>query len=244
MKFRRTTLVTVVACLASAASLGPATVPASAAVPPHLVRSAHAQTTSPVRGRTATFRKPTGTGHLLVVLISERVQSGGYIAPSVSDSSGQTWQQLNRSTTDFNTVEMWYAPDAASVTSVTVRFLQPQVFAFQADDFGGVRRLNPVESSGPGSGTGTLIDSGGAGAKNADDLVVGLNAAFGVKQTMTVTSTDFVSRAEHVGEGAGTAAMLISGYVAAASPGASYDYTSTVPMTTDWGGMIVIFHHG
>ncbi len=140
--------------------------------------------------KTVTLPAPSAPGDLLVLSASV---STGKTKPITAISDGKnTWTKVGAYVVSgsISDGEMWYTPNAASVTSVTVKTVAPTV-ALRLQEFSGVATANPLDGSIGSAATGTAAGSGQVTPTGPSDLAVGFIGGHGSTQAITVTSTGY-----------------------------------------------------
>jgi len=189
---------------------------------PRFVQAAAAALSTPSTSLTATFSVPTQPGDLLVVSASVYTGLTNQIA-RVTDSAGNAWAKIGAFSTSghFSDGELWYAPNAAAATSVTVTVGTATVLAFQVAEFSGIATVNPLDGFAGTSNTGTSAASGSANPTSSPDLAVAFIAGHGSAQAIAVTSAGFSTLSQVTSSNAGsTPASVITGYEVLNSTGA------------------------
>jgi hypothetical protein len=181
------------------------------------------------------------TAHdLLVVTASLYTGSTNHIT-SITDSSGQTWIRAGAYAASGHNSdgEIWYVPDAASVTSVVVHTAASSV-AFQLQEYSGVAVTSPLDASTGTSNTSTLPDSG-AVTVPAGDLVVGFIAGHGNAETVNLSSSYPPTQAQTTTSG--SVASIVTGSLVQGAPG-SANVTGSFGTAMYWAAGVVAFKAG
>ena len=173
---------------------------------PWLVQAAGASETVAGTSLSATLPAPTTSGHLLVLSASLYTGITNPIT-SVTDTAGNPWTRIGVFAVSghYSDGEMWYAANAAAVTSVTVHTASAMVIAVEVEEFAGIATTNPLDVSTGTSNTGTSAGSGPTTPTGTGDLVVGFIAGHGkdqahqrhVSRLHRPTATDEQQRLEH-----------------------------------------------
>jgi hypothetical protein len=135
---------------------------------------------APNSGVNNTVSITTTAGNLLVLM--SYTDKASNLTPTISDSASQTWTQAGSNPTVGNGIcTMWYMPNSASVTSVSVAWATysggatTSVVVFE---FSGAALSTPLDSnaSNPvtssGAATATSLASGSLSTSNANDVLV------------------------------------------------------------------------
>lgn len=196
--------------------------------PPTLVQSAGSSTTTVTLGSAST------AGDLLV--LSAGVYTGATnLITGVTDSHGDTWTKIGayNSSGHFSDGEMWYFPNAPSVTTVTVTTAASAV-ALQVQEFSGVVGLDTKAGA---SSTGTTASSGSATPTAAGELAVGFVAGHGSSQAITTTSGYTAPQSQ---TNTGTSASVATGYEVFSTSGAE-SFGGTFSTAMYWASGIAFF---
>jgi hypothetical protein len=188
---------------------------------------------------TVTFAAPTTAGSLLV--LSAGLYTG-LTKPITAVTDGKnTWTKIGAFAVSGKNSdgEIWYAANAAPVTSVTVTTGAAAV-ALQVQEFSGVATAAPLDVSIGTSNTGTSASSGSVTPVGPHDLVVGFIAGHANTQPVTVTATGFTNQPQQTSGSGSSIASVVSGYqvLSAASPQA---YTGTFASSMNWAAAVVCF---
>src|SRR6266568_2161276 len=151
---------------------------------PTLIQTAGSPTT------TATLTNPSTPGNLLV--LSAGVYTGTSQPITAVSDGKNTWTKIKASAVSgqYSDGEMWYTPNAASVSSVTVTTSASAV-ALLLQEYSGVLTTNPLEGSAGTAATSTTANSGTVTPSVSNDLAVGYIAGHGKNQAITVTSPGY-----------------------------------------------------
>lgn len=216
--------------------------PPSPSPTPLLVQSSGATESSPSTSLTDTLSTSTFAGHLLVLSASVYTGSTNQIK-LVSDSAGNTWTRIGSyAVAGHNSDgEMWYAANAAAVTSVTVQTSNPALVALQVQEFSGVATASPLDVSAGTANTSTSPASGSVTPTAATDLAVGFIAGHASAEQISVTAAGYSAQGQQTSNGGGSAiATIVSGYqVLTSSGGQNFSGSFTSPMY--WAAGIVCF---
>jgi hypothetical protein len=218
---------------------------AQAGVVPKIHRTAGAGSKRPVSALTATFRTPTTAGRFLILVATLNTDVNGTLE-EVYDTAGNTWTRVYACVENGQTLddEFWVAPNAASVTSVTIHDLNVETMSMTVMELTGVATTNSVEEQSRLIGLGTTsLDTYPIAPASTNDLILGVLTAHGTaSQVITPTGLPWNNLKERSGKGGGTFNNLQVGWYAAPDTSDAH-YTGTVPAPTNSCGTIMIFHH-
>ena len=209
---------------------------------PRFVQASGATLSTLSTSLSATFAVPTQPGDLLVLSASVYTGLTNQIS-RVTDSAGNTWTRIGAFSTSghFSDGELWYAPNAAAVTSVTVTVGTATVLAIQVAEFSGIAAVNPLDGFAGTSNTGTAAASGSANPTRSSDLAVAFIAGHGSSQSIVVTSTAFSTLPQTTSSNAGsTPASVITGYEVLSSTTAQ-SFAGSFSSTMYWAAGIALF---
>jgi hypothetical protein len=206
-----------------------------------LVQAAGAAESSAATSLTGTFPAQTAGGHLLVLSASVYTGATNPIS-SVTDSAGNTWTRIGRFAVSghFSDGEMWYAANAAPVTSVTVHTASAVVVSLGVQEFSGVAATNALDVSTGTANTSTSPASGSATPTGSTDLVVGFVAGHGTSQPITVSSPGYAVQTQQTSGSGSTIASLVTGDKVLTSGGAQ-GFTATVSSAMYWAAGVACF---
>jgi hypothetical protein len=178
---------------------------------PRLAQTAGASETTSATSLTSTFAGPTTAGNLLVLSASVYTGATNHVT-SVTDSAGNIWTRVGSySVASHNSDgEMWYSPNAAPVTTVTVHVASAATIALGVQEFSGIATTNPLDVSAGTANTGTAPSSGPATAGAANELAVGLVAGHANAEVITVNAPGYTAQPQQAS--AGTIATVVTGY--------------------------------
>jgi hypothetical protein len=245
---RARVLIGVVAGLAVAASfgslpVGPAaagTLATVASTEPQLVQATGATETTAATSLTARFSAPTVAGDLLVLSAGEYTGTTNRIT-SVTDSAGRSWVRIGTYAVSGHNSdgEMWYAANAASVTSVTARTKSSAVVALSVQEFSGVMTSGPLDVVTGTSASSNSASSGPVTPTAPGDLAVGFVAGHASKQAISVTAPGYATQPQRT-SAASHVASVITGYrtVSTVSP---QSFTGTVSTAMYWAAGVAMF---
>ncbi len=203
---------------------------------PALVQAAGSSTT------TVTLPAPSTPGDLLVLSASALT---GATKPITAVSDGKnTWTKvMAKYVSGANSDgELWYAPNAASVRSVTVTTGATTV-ALQVQEFSGVATTSPfVDASAGTAATGSSASSGSVTPAAAGELAVGFIAGHSSTQTISVTAPGYTNE-PLVTTSSPSKVSVISGYQSLSSTGAQ-SYAGTFATAMYWAAGIALFKGG
>ncbi|HEV2013944.1 MAG TPA: glycosyltransferase family 2 protein [Candidatus Dormibacteraeota bacterium] len=214
----------------------------SSSGPIAFVRSASQTETTTATSLTVTISSTAGD--LLVAMIAIHGNSGHNV-DSITDTAGNTWYEVDRASCGAGAVRstMWYAKNAAAVTSVTFNVSPSMITAAYVLEFSGADKNQPLDVWNTGCGTGTAPSSGAITPSFSTDVVVGLIKA---DSSVTYSGVAFTSgttnnqaKIESNG-GANGVEDLMTGYDLPGSTG-SQTYTGTLSASTDWSSIIAAF---
>lgn len=114
---------------------------------------------------TLTLTRTTAGGNCLAVLLQAAAP-----VTSITDSAGNVWRPLNSSgvqaATGTNLCEIWYCPNASSITSLTVTVSSSGVINGSLIEMSGLDLTNPVRASGNWYRPSAATAFGGDGASS------------------------------------------------------------------------------
>jgi hypothetical protein len=236
-----TVTVTVTGTGASATHTTPIslTVNPVAAGSPQLVRTTGASEAAAATALTGTFPSATTSGDLLVLSASVYTGTTNHIT-SVTDSAGNAWTRVGAfSVASHNSDgEMWYSPNAASVTAVTVNVAAAATIALSVQEFSGIATASPLDVSAGTSNTSNTPSSGPAAATAANELAVGFVAGHANAQTITVTAPGYTAQPQQTSTG--TIATVVTGYKVLGSA-SSETFTGSFGTAMYWAAGVAIF---
>jgi len=216
----------------SAAS-GPATVTTpSGTTSPTLVQAAGSTTA------TVTLPRASTQGDLLVLSASVYTGATNNIT-SVTDTAGNTWTRIRAlSVSGHNSDgEMWYSPNAASATAVTIHLGTVVNSAIEVQEFAGVAAANPLDTSTGTSNTSTAASSGPITPAAGNELLVGFAAGHGNAEAMTGGGGFTLQPQQTTGA---SVASVLAGSMVLGSPSAQA-FTATFSTAMYWASGIVAF---
>ncbi len=154
---------------------------------PTLVQTAGSSTT------TVTLAAASTPGDLLVLSAGVFTGASKPIT-AVSDGKNIWTKVMAKDVAGENSDgELWYAPNAASVQSVTVTTGASTV-ALRLQEFSGVATTSPLDTSVGAAGDGTAAASGTVTPATAGELAVGFIAGHSSTQAITVTSPGYTTQ--------------------------------------------------
>jgi hypothetical protein len=159
---------------------------------------------------------------------------------SVTDSAGNTWTRIGAySVSGHNSDgEMWYSPNAASVTSVTVNVASAASIAFAVQEFSGLATSGALDVSTGTSNTSTAAASGATTPTVGNTLVVGFVAGHANAQAISVTAPGFTAQPQQTTTG--TIASVITGYQVLVTPSAQ-SFTGSFGSAMYWAAGVAVF---
>ncbi len=137
--------------------------------------------------------------------------------------------------------ELWYAPNAASVQSVTVTTGATTV-ALQLQEFSGVATTSPLDTSVSAANTGSSASAGPITPAAAGELAVGFIAGHSSTQPINVTSPGYTNE-PLITTSTPSKVSVISGYQALSSTGAQ-SFAGTFTTAMYWAAGIALFKAG
>jgi hypothetical protein len=209
---------------------------------PQLVQAAGAHESTSSTSLSVSLAAPTRQGDLLVLA------AGVYAGPTnlitrVSDPAGNAWKKIGAYYVagHYSDGELWYAANAAPVSSVTVTLASATVMALEVQEFSGVATTNPLDVFAGASNTGTTAASGPATPGAAGELAVGFAGGHGSSQALSVTAGGFTNQAQQNStNGSATPTSLLAGYKVVSSATAQ-SFTATFPGAMYWAAGIAFF---
>ncbi|MCU1429842.1 MAG: metallophosphoesterase [Actinomycetia bacterium] len=212
---------------------------APVATGPALVQATGATEAAAATSLAGTFAAPTTTGNLLVLSASVYTGATNHIT-SVTDTGGNTWTRIATfSVSGHNSDgEMWYSPNAASATTVTVHTATAVSIALAVQEFSGVAATSPLDVSAGSANTSNTPSSGPLTPTAASVLVVGFVTGHANAQTITVTSPGYTVQPQQTSTG--SIASVITGFkVLSAASSQTFDASYTTAMY--WAAGIAAF---
>ncbi len=191
--------------------------------------------------KTVTLPAPSASGDLLV--LTAGVYTGNtHPITAVSDGKN-VWTKVGAYDVSGKNSdgEMWYAPNAAPVSSVTVTTSASTV-ALRVMEFSGVATSAPLDGSTGTAGTGKSASSGTATPLGSNDLAVGFVAGHNNTQAITVTSPGYTVPAQ-VAATSPNKVTVAGGYQDFGAPGPQ-SYGGTFGTTMYWAAGIALFKSG
>jgi len=191
---------------------------------------------------TVTLPAASAPGDLLVLSASVFTGASRPIT-AVSDGRNSWTKVMSKFVSGQNSDgELWYAPDAASVQSVTVTTGATTV-ALQLQEFSGVATTSPfLDASAGSAATSSSASSGPVTPATAGELAVGFVAGHSSNQGTTVTSPGFTNEPS-VTTSSPSKVSVVSGYQALSSAGAQ-SYAGTFTTGMYWAAGIALFKAG
>ena len=237
-----TSTITVTGTGASALHSTPVSLTVVTGSTPSLVQAMGATETATATTLTGTFAAPSTAGNLLVLSASVYTGATNTIT-SVTDSAGNTWIKIGAFFVSGHNSdgEMWYSPNAKSVTTVTVTTNSAASVAFEVQEFAGIAKVNPLDVSAGTSNTGTTAGSGSVTPGIANELVVGFVAGHGNTQPIAVTSPGYTTQTQQTTTG--TIATVVSGYKVLGAPSAQ-TFSGSFSSAMYWAAGIAVFKPG
>jgi acid phosphatase type 7 len=207
---------------------------------PQLVQSAGASETSAATTLTTTFPTATVGGNLLVLSASVYTGSTNQIK-SVTDSAGNTWTKIGAFAVSghYSDGEMWYSPNARSVTRVTVQTGSSAVVAMNVQEFSGVAAASALDVATGTSNTSTSPASGAVTPTAGSELAVGFIAGHGNGQQITITAPGYAAQPQQTSK-ASTVASVEAGYQVLGSASAQ-NFTGSFGASMYWAAGIAVF---
>ncbi|HVC67441.1 MAG TPA: hypothetical protein VND44_07595, partial [Acidimicrobiales bacterium] len=191
--------------------------------------------------KTVTLPAPSTSGDLLVLTAGVYT---GTTQPITAVSDGKNvWTKVGAYDVSGKNSdgEMWYAPNAASVSSVTVTTAASTV-ALQVMEFSGVATTAPLDGSTGTAGTGNSASSGTATPLGSNDLAVGFIAGHNNTQKITVTSPGYTVPAQEAATSP-KKVTVAGGYQDVGAPGPQ-SYAGTFGTSMPWAAGIALFKSG
>jgi hypothetical protein len=188
---------------------------------------------------TVTLPRASTQGDLLVLSASVYTGATNNIT-SVTDTAGNTWTRIGAFSVPGRNSdgEMWYSPNAASATAVTVHLRTTANTAVEVQEFAGVATSSPLDTSAGTSSTSAAASSGPITPAAGNELLVGFAAGHGNAQAMTVTAAGFTLQPQQT-TGA-SVASVVAGSEALSSP-SGQAFTATFPTAMYWAAGIAAF---
>jgi len=187
---------------------------------------------------TVTLPRASTQGDLLVLSASVYTGATNNIT-SVTDTAGNTWTRIRAlSVSGHNSDgEMWYSPNAASVTAVTVHLGTVVNTAIEVQEFAGVATVSPLDTSAGTSNTSTAAGSGTVTPAAGNELLVGFAAGHGNAEAMTGGGGFTLQPQQTTGA---SVASVLAGSMVLGSPSAQA-FTATFSTAMYWASGIAAF---
>jgi len=156
---------------------------------------------------------------------------------SVTDAAGNPWTRIGAfSVSGHNSDgEMWYSPNAASTTAVTVHLGTVVNTAVEVQEFAGVATASPLDTSAGLSNTSAAANSGPITPAAGNELLVGFVAGHGNAEAMTVNAPGSTAQPQQT-TGA-SVASVVTGSRVLSSPFAQA-FSATFPTAMYWASGI------
>ncbi len=142
-----------------------------------------------------TLPAPSKAGDLLVLNAGLWTGTSEPIT-AVSDGKN-TWTKVRATAVSGQDSdgEIWYAADAASVSSVTIT-TKASADALSLQEYSGVATSSPLDGSNGSAGDSSSASSGSVTPTASNDLAVGYIAGHGSSEAISITSPGFTSLAQ------------------------------------------------
>ncbi len=191
---------------------------------------------------TVTLPAASTPGDLLVLSAGTFTGASQPIS-AVSDGKNSWTKVMDKFVSGSNSAgELWYAPNAASVQSVTVTTGASTV-ALQLQEFSGVATTSPfIDTSNGSAASGTAASSGSVTPATAGELAVGFIAGHSSTQAINVTSAGFTTD-PLVTSTSPSKVSVVSGYQDLTSTGAQ-TFQGTFATSMYWAAGIALFKAG
>ncbi|HEY8728200.1 MAG TPA: metallophosphoesterase [Acidothermaceae bacterium] len=209
---------------------------------PHLVQAAGATESAPATSLTAILPAPTTAGDLLVVSASVYTGATNNLV-SVSDAAGHLFTKIGAwSSAGHNSDgELWYLPNAASTTSVTVKLNLGASAAIEVQEFAGIAATSPLDVATGTSSTSTTASSGSITPATSGELVVGLVAGHANAEVIAVNSAGFTVQPQQ--NSTGPITTLEVGYMFVTAP-SSITFGASFTTVMYWAAGLAAFKAG
>ena len=181
----------------------------------------------------------TTAGDLIVVTASLRGVHT-FAATPVTDTGGNTYSTLETEVTGNNVTGMFYAADAAAVTTVTVSASATATIVASVQEFSGVSQTAPLDVKVGATGTSTAPSSGASPTTSqAVELVV---AGIGWNQSTSISgqSSGYTVNTSHQSTPSSAVNNVQSAYLVTSATGAQ-TYAATLGASTFWGDTVATF---
>ena len=188
--------------------------------------------------KTVTLPAPSKAGDLLVLNAGLWT---GISKPITAVSDGKNkWTKIRATAVSGQDSdgEMWYSPNAASVSSVTVTTGASAV-ALNLQEYSGVATTSPLDGSNGAAGYSTSPTSGPATPTGSNDLAVGYIAGHGNSEAISVTSPGFTALPQQNTTSPNLVSVK-SGYQALSST-AAQSFSGSYPAIQFWSSGIALF---
>jgi hypothetical protein len=188
---------------------------------------------------TVTLPRPSTPGDLLVLSASVYTGATNHIT-SVTDTAGNTWIRVGAfSASGHNSDgEMWYSPNAASTSAVTVNLGTTANTAIEVQEFAGVAATSPLDTSAGLSNTSQSASSGSITPAAGNELLVGFAAGHANAEAMTVTAPGFTAQPQQTT--GSPVASVVTGSEVLSTPSAQA-FTASFPTAMYWAAGIAAF---
>jgi hypothetical protein len=198
---------------------------------PTLVQSAGSSTT------TVTLPGTSAAGDLLV--LTAGVYTGASKTITAVSDGKNTWTKAGVYTVagQNSDGELWYAPNAAPVRSVTVT--TAAAVALNLQEFGGVATTSPLDGSLGAAAKSTSASSGSVTPSTTNDLAVGFVAGHANTQLISVQAPGYTVGSEQTTSGS-SAVTVVSGF-GTLSSAAPQTFSATFPSSMYWSAGIALF---
>jgi hypothetical protein len=212
---------------------------ATATTPSGTVSPALVQAVGSITG-TVTLPRPSTQGDLLVLSASVYTGATNHIT-QVTDSAGNQWTRIGAYDVSGHNSdgEMWYSPNAASVTTVTVHLSTTVNTAIEVQEFSGVATASPLDISAGSSATSTGADSSPITPAAGNELLVGFAAGHANGQAMTVSSQGFTLQPQLQTTSPSVASIVTGSKVLSTPSAQSFAASFAAPMY--WAAGIAAF---
>ncbi len=189
---------------------------------------------------TVTFPVASTAGHLLVLSASLYTGTSQLIS-RVSDGKN-TWTKVGAYAVSgqYSDGELWYAANAAPVSSITVTTGASSV-SLKVMEFSGVATSSPLEVATGKAATSTVPSSGSVTPASANDLVIGFIAGHSSAQAITVTASGYTLQSQQTS--GGSVASLVTGYKVLGAASAQ-TFTGSFSTSMYWAAGIAAFRTG
>jgi hypothetical protein len=187
----------------------------------------------------------TGAGDLLVAVIRVRNTVSLATVSGVTDSASNAWSKAAGVTQGTQAdMEVWYAPNAAGVTSVTATVTSASALAETVFDITGALTSSPLDKTATLSGSSTAASTGTTAATSqASEIAIAGIGWNGTTATPSGQTTGYATTAIQKSTATGAATGEQAAWQILTAPG-TQTYGATLSASAAWTGAIATFKLG